>query len=61
MTHIIRKIRFVKEEVKFFYMISSQGGDGGDNRNSKKQIIMKSNEWKFRVICSGLFFALFTV
>ena len=37
-------------------MISSQGGDGGDNRNSKKQIIMKSNEWKFRVICSGLFF-----
>ncbi|XP_043521428.1 ribose-phosphate pyrophosphokinase 1 isoform X2 [Frieseomelitta varia] len=25
-----------------------KGGDGGDNRNSKKQIIMKSNEWKFR-------------
>ncbi|XP_050600329.1 ribose-phosphate pyrophosphokinase 1 isoform X2 [Bombus affinis] len=25
-----------------------KGGDGHDNRNSKKQIIMKSNEWKFR-------------
>ncbi|XP_043586158.1 ribose-phosphate pyrophosphokinase 1 isoform X1 [Bombus pyrosoma] len=25
-----------------------KGGDGRDNRNSKKQIIMKSNEWKFR-------------
>ncbi|XP_033340400.2 phosphoribosyl pyrophosphate synthetase isoform X1 [Megalopta genalis] len=25
-----------------------KGGDGGDNSNSKKQIVMKSNEWKFR-------------
>ncbi|XP_043249006.1 ribose-phosphate pyrophosphokinase 1 isoform X1 [Colletes gigas] len=25
-----------------------KGGDGGDNSNSKNQIIMKSNEWKFR-------------
>ncbi|XP_016773151.1 ribose-phosphate pyrophosphokinase 1 isoform X1 [Apis mellifera] len=25
-----------------------KGGDGGDKTNSKKQIVMKSNEWKFR-------------
>ncbi|XP_076225179.1 phosphoribosyl pyrophosphate synthetase isoform X1 [Nomia melanderi] len=25
-----------------------KGGDGGDNSNSKNQIVMKSNEWKFR-------------
>ncbi|OAD52687.1 Ribose-phosphate pyrophosphokinase 1 [Eufriesea mexicana] len=25
-----------------------KGGDGGDNTNSKNQIVMKSNEWKFR-------------
>lgn len=36
-------------------MISSQGGDGCDNSNSKNQIVMKSNEWKFRVTSNGFF------
>lgn len=58
MTPAKRKIQFTEKKVKFlFNMISSQGGDGGDNTKSKKQIVMKSNEWKFRVTCSGLFFS----
>lgn len=37
-------------------MLSSQGGDGGDKSDStKNRIVMKSNEWKFRVTCGGSF------
>ena len=58
---LIRGSHLVGEEVQFFLYDIFTGGDGGDNSNSKNQIVMKSNEWKFRVTCRGLFYALFTV
>ncbi|TGZ52316.1 Uncharacterized protein DBV15_11699 [Temnothorax longispinosus] len=33
-----------------------KGGDGGDSKN---QIVMKSNEWKFRVTCGGPICSIF--